>query len=139
MYDSFVIIFKIYKIYSFVINDISLIISYFDNQTENFVTTKTYQQVSKINNLKYDNDSRTDIFKESLNTVNQVKDNIFRTSIYSSISNSRYNQFYYDIINNPISIRNRVACLSNSNIFFQGLMAVKQYIVKRSFLSVIKK
>ena len=102
-----------------------LIISYFDNQTENFVTTKTYQQVSKINDLKYDNDSRTDIFKESLNTVNQVKDNIFRTSIYSSISNSRYNQFYYDIINNPISIRNRVACLSNSNIFFQGLMAVK--------------
>lgn len=42
-----------------------LIISYFDNQTENFVTTTTYQQVSKINNLKYDNDSRTDIFKES--------------------------------------------------------------------------
>lgn len=102
-----------------------LMISYFDNQTESFVSTKTYQQVSKIKDIKVDQDSRNDIFKESLNTVNQVKNDIYRTSIYSSISNPRYNQFYYDIINNPISIRNRVACLSNSNIFFQGMMSVK--------------
>ncbi|WP_279160653.1 YfhO family protein [Thomasclavelia cocleata] len=100
-------------------------ISFVNNQEENYVLSDKYQQVSKIKDIKLGNDSRSDIFKEPLNTVNQVKNDVFRTSIYSSISNTRYNQFYYDIINNPISIRNRVACLSNSNIFFQGMMGVK--------------
>lgn len=100
-------------------------ISFVNNQEENYVLSDKYQQVSKIKDIKLENDSRSDIFKEPLNTVNQVKNDVFRTSIYSSISNTRYNQFYYDIINNPISIRNRVACLSNSNIFFQGMMGVK--------------
>lgn len=104
---------------------VPLIISYFDNQQENYVLDKTYQQVNKITDIKKDNDSRSDILKEPLNTVNFTKNNIFRTSIYSSISNSKYNYFYYDVINNPISIRNRVACLSNSNIFFQSMMSVK--------------
>lgn len=100
-------------------------ISFVNNQEENYVLSDKYQQVSKIKDIKLENDSRSDIFKEPLNTVNQVKNDIFRTSIYSSISNTKYNQFYYDIINNPISIRNRVACLSNSNVFFQGMMGVK--------------
>lgn len=100
-------------------------ISYINNQEENFVLSDKYQQISKIKDIKLESDSRSDIFKEPLNTVNLVKNNVFRTSIYSSISNTRYNQFYYDIINNPISIRNRVACLSNSNIFFQGMMGVE--------------
>lgn len=103
-----------------------LIICYFDNQKEDFVSFDKYQQISKIKDIKVENDSRGDILKEPLNTVNLVKGNMARTSIYSSISNTRYNQFYYDIINNPISIRNRVACLSNSNIFFQGMMGVKK-------------
>lgn len=102
-----------------------LVISYTRNQKENFVSKDTYQQVSNLNNIKVENDSRYDTFKQPLNTVNQVNNNALRTSIYSSVSNSLYNHFYYDIINNPISIRNRVACLSNSNIFFQGMMGVK--------------
>lgn len=102
-----------------------LVVSYMKNQKESFVSYDTYQQVSNLKNIKVENDGRYDIFKQPLNTVNQVTDNTLRTSIYSSVSNSLYNQFYYDIIKNPISIRNRVACLSNSNIFFQGLMGVK--------------
>lgn len=100
-------------------------ISFINNQEENYVLSDKYQQVSKIKDIKLESDSRSDIFKEPLNTVNQVKNDVFRTSIYSSISNTKYNQFYYDIVNNPISIRNRVACLSNSNVFFQGMMGVK--------------
>lgn len=100
-------------------------ISFINNQEENYVLSDKYQQVSKIKDIKLESDSRSDIFKELLNTVNQVKNDVFRTSIYSSISNTKYNQFYYDIVNNPISIRNRVACLSNSNVFFQGMMGVK--------------
>ena len=102
-----------------------LIISYVNNQKESFVTKDTYQQVSNLKNIKVEKDGRYDIFKQSLNTVNQVSNNELRSSIYSSVSNSLYNHFYYDIIKNPISIKNRVACLSNSNIFFQGMMGVK--------------
>ncbi|WP_455684061.1 YfhO family protein [Thomasclavelia sp.] len=100
-------------------------ISFINNQEENYVLSDKYQQVSKIKDIKLESDSRSDIYKEPLNTVNQVKNDVFRTSIYSSISNTKYNQFYYDIVNNPISIRNRVACLSNSNVFFQGMMGIK--------------
>ena len=102
-----------------------LIISYVNNQKESFVTKDTYQQVSNLKNIKVEKDGRYDIFKQSLNTVNQVSNNELRSSIYSSVSNRLYNHFYYDIIKNPISIKNRVACLSNSNIFFQGMMGVK--------------
>ena len=102
-----------------------LVLSYKNNQKENFVQDKRYQKVAQLNQVKVETKGRYDSFKESLNTVNQVNDNTLRTSIYSSVSNSLYNHFYYDVIKNPIQIKNRVACLSGSNIFFQGMMGVK--------------
>lgn len=101
-----------------------LLVSYTTNQQESYVTKKTYNQVNKLSNVKVENNYRYDSFKQSLNTVNQAN-NTYRTSIYSSINNNLYNHFYYDVIKNPISIRNRVAFISNSNIFFQGLLGVK--------------
>lgn len=101
-----------------------LLIGYTTNQQESYVTKKTYNQVNKLSNIKVENNYRYDSFKQSLNTVNQTK-NTYRSSVYSSINNNLYNHFYYDIIKNPISIKNRVACISNSNIFFQGLLGVK--------------
>lgn len=102
-----------------------LVLSVSINRQEEFVSSDTYQQVSSKNGIKVDGDARYDIFKQSLNTCNFANNNELRTSIYSSVNNSLYNHFYYDLINNPISIRNRVASLSNSNIFFQGMMGVK--------------
>ena len=64
-----------------------LIISYVNNQKESFVTKDTYQQVSNLKNIKVEKDGRYDIFKQSLNTVNQVSNNELRSSIYSSVSN----------------------------------------------------
>ena len=61
-----------------------LIISYVNNQKESFVTKDTYQQVSNLKNIKVEKDGRYDIFKQSLNTVNQVSNNELRSSIYSS-------------------------------------------------------
>lgn len=116
---------KINKQTMYLLMVMPLIISYVNNQKESFVTIDTYNQIMKLKEIKFDDDSRFDIFSQSMNTVNQIIDNKPRTSIYSSISNDLYNQFYFDVINNPISIKNRVACLSNSNIFFQGMMAVK--------------
>ncbi|MFQ6792638.1 MAG: YfhO family protein [Thomasclavelia sp.] len=102
-----------------------LVLSYVTNLQEDFVSLDTYRQVSSKSGIKVDNDSRFDIFDRALDTSNLVNHNALRTSLYSSVNNSLYNRFYYDLINNPISIRNRVAMLSNSNIFFQGFMGVK--------------
>lgn len=104
---------------------VPLLVSYQTNKQEEFVSTTTYQQISSKNGIKVDNDGRYDLLYHPLDSSNLANNNELRTSLYSSINNNLYNQFYYDIIKNPISIRNRVACLSNSNIFFQGMMGVK--------------
>lgn len=101
-----------------------LIISYITNQKESYVENKTYQQVTALKKYQGDSNYRFDYFDHALDSVNLVNNNL-RSSLYSSISNRLYSQFYYDVIKNPISIKNRVACLSNSNIFFQGLLGVK--------------
>lgn len=101
-----------------------LIISYVNNQEEDYVKNKTYQQVMGLKEYQGDSNYRFDYFDHALDSVNLVNNNL-RSSLYSSISNRLYSQFYYDVIKNPISIKNRVACLSNSNIFFQGLLGVK--------------
>lgn len=48
-----------------------------------------------------------------------------RSSIYSSISNSAYNQFYYNTLRTPISNRNRVAVTIHGNPFQEYLMGVR--------------
>ena len=48
-----------------------------------------------------------------------------RASIYSSVSNSLYNRFYYDIMRNPISIQNRVALLPDQNPLFNYFMGIR--------------
>lgn len=101
-----------------------LVISYVNNQKEDYVKNKTYQQVMALKEYQGDSNYRFDYFDHALDSVNLVNNNL-RSSLYSSISNRLYSQFYYDVMKNPISIKNRVACLSNSNIFFQGLLGVK--------------
>jgi len=73
-----------------------------------------------------------DLSKSGL-TCNQVYDDIyFQTSIYSSTYNIDYNKFYFDILYNPISIRNRLNCSSSNNIFFQNYMNVKYIVAKNN-------
>lgn len=108
-----------------------LVISFTNNQKENFVKQDIYNQVNDLSKVDISKDGRFDIFKQSLNTVNLASKDNSRTSIYSSVNNSLYSKFYYDIMKNPISIKNRVACLSNSNIFFHGLMGVKTIYSER--------
>ena len=59
-----------------------------------------------------------------LNVNDIFNENVYKTTIYSSLSNGEYNTFYYDYMKNPISIRNRVVLSSNPNILFQHLMNV---------------
>ena len=54
----------------------------------------------------------------------------YQTSIYSSTYNKDYNSFFYDVMHNPISCRNRVISVSSKNILFQNFMNVKYVIAK---------
>jgi len=61
--------------------------------------------------------------------VNQTFGERYRqTSIYTSTFNKNYNDFYYSIMHNPISTRNKVMCVSSENVLFQDFMNVKYLI-----------
>jgi uncharacterized membrane protein YfhO len=64
-------------------------------------------------------------------TVNQTfGEGYNQMSIYTSTFNKAYNDFYYNIMHNPISTRNRVMCVSSNNVLFQDFMGVK-YMISR--------
>lgn len=75
---------------------------------------------------------RFDDFTKNLSTSNMVYDvNQWKNSQYSSINNRVLNEFYYDIVKNPMSARNRVATVSSSQFIFQELMGVRYVITKQ--------
>lgn len=74
---------------------------------------------------------RINNLKKSVNNMNNLFGNIdfYSSTIYSSTYNRAYNNFYYDIINNPIQSRNRVITSSTSNLMFL-IFSGNKYIIK---------
>ncbi len=88
--------------------------------------------------LKYEIKENEELINDGLNIITNSDDSFYRTSIdvskgkfpnknfenikynnstiYSSISNSNYNHFYYDILSNNIAYRNRALTTTTSNI-----------------------
>lgn len=50
---------------------------------------------------------------------------INKTAMYSSIENKLYADFYYDVMRNPISLRNRVVLMPNQNSCFNYFMGIR--------------
>lgn len=50
------------------------------------------------------------------------------TTMYSSVTNSAYQNFYYDLTKMPIQINNRTALLEERNPLFAQLMA-ERYVL----------
>ena len=81
---------------------------------------------SQILKLCKDSQARMDTLERPYTNSNyMVWGTQNRSSIYSSVSNSTYNQFYYDTLRNSISNRNRVAVTMHSNPFQEYLMGVR--------------
>lgn len=73
--------------------------------------------------------ARLDFIRQPLMNANQIRYlNQKTTSMYSSVTNKKYAEFYYDIMHTPIRINNRVALLPEVNPFLQNMMGVR-YIV----------
>ena len=50
---------------------------------------------------------------------------INKTAMYSSIENKLYADFYYNVMGNPISLRNRVVLMPNQNSCFNYFMGIR--------------
>ncbi|MEY8391960.1 YfhO family protein [Lachnospiraceae bacterium 45-W7] len=57
-----------------------------------------------------------------------------RTSMYSSVTDKNYADFYYNTMKNPIRIRNRVALMTDANPFFSYLMGIRYIQTNRTLL-----
>lgn len=102
------------------------------NQKDNFVSANDNSQTAfseqEIKEVCTNPNTRLDVLSSPLSNSNFTPaPEIKKSSMYSSVTNTRYNQFFYDVISNPIGINNRVALLPAANPFFQYLMG-SQYL-----------
>lgn len=122
-----------------VINVIAVISCIQLNHSENFVTDKKYETIYDSEKVKLlssylDGYSRFEDFTNSMNTSNLIQNNqMLKPSSYSSLKNADYNTFFYDVLKNPISIRNRTAHVSSNNVFMQGMMG-SRYVFSKKIL-----
>lgn len=59
---------------------------------------------------------------------------INKTAMYSSVTNTDYARFYYDIMKNPISLNNRVALVPGSNPCFSYFMGMRYLLTEEKNL-----
>lgn len=103
--------------------------------------------------LKHEIKENEQIITNSLETINSIDPTFYRTSldlnrttypnkifnninyhnstIYSSISSSNYNTFYYDYLANNMQARNRALTVTTSNIF-SLMLSGNKYIITRN-------
>lgn len=81
---------------------------------------------NELEDFYKDNNYRFDIYTAPYTNANFTPvSGMKRTSMYSSTMNSGYSHFFYDIMKNPISIRNRTALLPGPDPFFEYLMGIR--------------
>lgn len=101
--------------------------SYLSFQQYHRVFNKNKQLLVSRNNLNNRTLDLDDVYKTS-NRIYHL--NEYKTSSYTSTSNSLYNYFFYDIIKNPISQTNRTVNADSPNIFFEKMMSIQNIISK---------
>ncbi|HIR15791.1 MAG TPA: YfhO family protein [Candidatus Onthosoma merdavium] len=67
-------------------------------------------------------------YHENAQSMNLSMAPLGKTSIYSSIHAQSYNHFYYDVMRNNLSLRNRVSTLENGNPFFLAFSSSRYLI-----------
>ena len=118
----------------------TFVASYAINASDNLVLKYTAKQneseiKDRINNITKNDDSFYRISNDNdvSENTNRIYQNInyYNSTIYSSISNQKYNHFYFDVINNNISSRNRALTITTGNIF-SLLLTNNKYVISRN-------
>lgn len=116
---------------------VSLAVSFRDN----LVNHDKYNNERSINSELVknitDNDKsfyRISNMNNPVKNMNNIYSNIdyLSSTVYSSTYNIGYNRFYFDIINNPISSRNRVIMSSTTNLMYLLFSGNKYLITKNA-------
>ena len=123
------------------------IISIVTNQTENYVSSETYQNINSENTKKaiqniQQNDSNLYRMKQlnyNLPILNKVYNmNYYQTTLYSSTQNRNYDHFYRTYFGNSIANRNNLMISSTSNLLYDSFMGVKYVIGEEDSLGYQK-
>lgn len=122
------------------------IYTYAVNQEETYVSVDEYKEVHDeqaesliLQTLKEDEGYYR--FSNAINKLaltNQVYDmSYFGTSIYSSVDNSYYSDFYNDTIGNNIKYRNILMNSGSDNTLFYSYMGVKYIVSKKDDIGIL--
>lgn len=109
------------------------------NKTETYITADDNRQnrVSQetLSDLNFDRNYRFNYLTTPATTVNLTAvQGIGSTNLYSSVTSSNYADYFYNMIRNPIRIRNRVALMTDANPFFSYLMGIRYIQTKPNYL-----
>lgn len=107
-------------------------VDYMDKTTYNkYFNDKASEKAETILNSDLSYYRINSLYNASL-TMNKVYDTRhYQTSIYSSIDNSLYRDFYFNTFNNNMGNRNNLILTQNNNILFKTFMGVK-YVVSNN-------
>ncbi len=99
-------------------------------QKDKFISLSDTRQAvfsqEELEELQPEENYRFDCLTEPYANVNVLPlQGIGRTTMYSSVTDSNYADFYYNIMRNPIRVRNRVALMTDANPFFSYLMGIR--------------
>lgn len=97
---------------------------------EEYISVKDQRQIlftrEELEMLSLKENYRFDCLAEPFVNSNQIPlPGLGKTTMYSSITNSTYADFFYNTMKNPIRVRNRVALLTDANPFFSYLMGIR--------------
>lgn len=86
----------------------------------------------EITGFATDTRYRVDVLADKFVNCNLLAaGNIHKTAMYSSVTNTDYAAFYYDVMRNPVSLNNRVALVPDKNGCFSYFMGIKYILTDR--------
>lgn len=99
------------------------------DQIENQYNENIKKLIPKNTNLE-----KTHVeIKENINDTNNIRDiNEMKTTMYSSLTNKFYNNFYWNEINNNNPYRNSTIISGTDNIFYNVYTNTKNYVTKNN-------
>ena len=111
------------------------------NKNETYIASKDNRQelVSKetLADLHLDVNYRFNYLTTPFATVNLTATaDMGSTNLYSSVTNRTYADYFYNTVNNPIRIRNRVALMTDANPFFSYLLGIRYVQTKSDYLPI---
>lgn len=112
-----------------------------NNQYETYEKKTNYQKLTSLENnpdihaLDLENYRFEDLRFVST-SVNTASPKLKRTSMYTSINNSAYNTFFYDVMMQAIPSRNRVITSYQHNPVFAKLMGIRYLYTTKKYVPI---